>query len=220
MNLSLVATLPGSAHRELKERHRRIALLATSLAALGHLVVLLALPAPAPLPYSLRAPERKTPRLEDISYTVIPDAPTVPRPILDLEPDFDAFVLPARLQPDFVPQPPPEWAPAVTAAASGTPPGPASFLTSPEVAPEVIHRVAPVYPELARLAEAEGRVVLTVLVGDDGRVRDVQVVSSDAAPTLERAAIEAVRAWLFAPARQGGRPVAVRIEIPIEFRLH
>lgn len=75
----------------------------------------------------------------------------------------------------------------------------------------------PQYPELARMAQIEGTVVLNVLVAKDGRVAQVEVVSGPA--QLRQAAIAAARTALFQPATMDGRPVRVWIAMPIEFRL-
>jgi TonB family protein len=87
-----------------------------------------------------------------------------------------------------------------------------------EVMPRLLSLPAPGYPEIARLAEVEGMVLLQVLVGKDGRVAQVRVVQS--VPMLDDAAIAAARQAVFAPALQQGRPVAVWVEVPIQFRLN
>jgi protein TonB len=86
-----------------------------------------------------------------------------------------------------------------------------------EVQPQLVDLPAPSYPEMARLAEVEGTVLLQVLVGKDGRVKEVRVVQS--VPMLDSAAIAAASRAVFTPARQQGRPVSVWVEVPIRFRL-
>lgn len=99
------------------------------------------------------------------------------------------------------------------------PPGqtPPDFRTA-EAMPRLLSLPAPGYPEMARLAEVEGTVLLQVRVGKDGRVEEVRVVES--VPMLDDAAVRAARQAIFTPALQQGRPVAVWVEIPIQFRLH
>nr|WP_283773074.1 energy transducer TonB [Craterilacuibacter sp. RT1T] len=77
---------------------------------------------------------------------------------------------------------------------------------------------APVYPERARARGEEGRVVLRVEVGADGRVRDISILHSSGFPRLDRAARDAVERWRFTPARRGNRAVADRVDVPIRFR--
>jgi TonB family protein len=61
-------------------------------------------------------------------------------------------------------------------------------------------------------------VLLEVVVGPDGGVRDVRVVRRLGAGLDERA-VEAVRQWRFSPARRLGIPVAVIVEVAVEFKL-
>ncbi len=87
-------------------------------------------------------------------------------------------------------------------------------------APELIKSVTPVYPELMRQAGIEGMVNLLVLVGDDGTVLRVSVLRSDVTPVMERAAMAAVKKFLFRPAKQGSFSVKARMMVPIVFSLH
>jgi protein TonB len=84
-------------------------------------------------------------------------------------------------------------------------------------APVPYYQPAPVYPAWPRDAGIEGRVVLHVLVGRDGRVARVTVIRD--VKGLTEAAREAIVRWRFHPALSGKNPVAVWVEIPIEFRL-
>ncbi len=79
--------------------------------------------------------------------------------------------------------------------------------------------VPPVYPYGARRKEIEGRVVLRVQVLPGGTARSVEVLSSSGHAILDRAALKAVRAWRFVPAKRGGVPVAGAIDVPVTFRL-
>ena len=78
--------------------------------------------------------------------------------------------------------------------------------------------VAPVYPEGARRRGIEARVVLRLLVGQDGGVDQVTVLECDR-PDLgfEEAAVEAARKWRYQPARVDGRPVTVWFTTPVIF---
>ena len=77
----------------------------------------------------------------------------------------------------------------------------------------------PVYPERARQDGVEGRVVLLVLVGPDGRSQTVKVSRTSGHAVLDRAAVEAVRNWRFRPGTRGGVPVPATVAIPIRFKL-
>ena len=79
--------------------------------------------------------------------------------------------------------------------------------------------VAPEYPARARKKGTTGEVRLSLLVGIDGRVRDVRVLSSEPAGLFDDAAIQAVRQWTYTPATYEGEPVATRVTQPIVFDL-
>ncbi len=76
-----------------------------------------------------------------------------------------------------------------------------------------------VYPDLARRAGVEGRVVVRVLVGPDGKARKYFVESSDH-ELLNQAALDAIKNYgLFTPAIQNGQAILCWVSIPITFRL-
>ena len=75
--------------------------------------------------------------------------------------------------------------------------------------------VKPVYPEFAREAQIQGRVVLHVLVGKDGRVKNAKVYRG--VKGLDGAALDAIKKWVFKPALSNNKPVAVWVEVPVEF---
>jgi protein TonB len=80
--------------------------------------------------------------------------------------------------------------------------------------------VQPVYPEIARLARAEGRVIVQATILEDGSVADVEILScSQPGMQFEEAAIEAVKQWRYRPALQGGRPVDVYFTVVVQFEL-
>src|SRR5436309_11282326 len=79
------------------------------------------------------------------------------------------------------------------------------------------HRVLPEYPAQARSLRLEGPVVLEAMVMEDGSVHDIKLVSGH--PTLARAALDAVRQWRYQPYRLNGKPVAMRTEIRVTFKL-
>lgn len=74
------------------------------------------------------------------------------------------------------------------------------------------------YPEMARRAGIEGRVVVQFIIDKEGYVREPQVVRS-LGGGLDEAAIEAVKQVRFTPGMQRGRPVRVKYTIPVQFRL-
>jgi protein TonB len=90
---------------------------------------------------------------------------------------------------------------------------------SVDVVPRPLQRVAPEYPVRARARGAAGAVTLSILVGADGRVRDVRVLKADPPDLFEEAAVDAVRQWTFTPGEYNGSPVDVRVEQTLRFGL-
>lgn len=86
-----------------------------------------------------------------------------------------------------------------------------------EELPEVLIRVEPVYPDIAREAGVDGTVMVWALVGRDGRVKHVRLGQS--IPLLDDAATAAVGQWLFKPARASGNPIAMWVVVPVKFAL-
>ena len=180
----------------------------------------------APLP-----PEEPPPPLAD------PAAPA-----LEVEPEIlveeDAFEAP-----DIAPPPAPEPVPSVVAlpplVALRTPlqrpardPAPQEREPAPAPPPDplpapVTTKAAlaadagepPVYPVRARRLGLEGRVVVRVAVGADGRAAEVTVAESSGHAMLDEAALAAVRTWTFAPALRDGRPEPGALLVPVRFAL-
>jgi protein TonB len=75
----------------------------------------------------------------------------------------------------------------------------------------------PAYPPEARRLGQQGRVVLEVQIGADGRVTSASVKHSSGFPLLDSAAVQGVLRWTFEPARVTGLPVASRAEVPVSF---
>jgi TonB family protein len=86
-------------------------------------------------------------------------------------------------------------------------------------APRIVYSPDPDYSEEARKAKYQGTVVLWVVVGPDGRTRDIRVQRS-LGLGLDEKAMDAVRTWKFEPARKDGQPVAVQINVEVNFRLY
>jgi protein TonB len=77
----------------------------------------------------------------------------------------------------------------------------------------------PVYPESARREGREGRVLLRVLIDDQGEAKAVEVSRSSGSDALDQAATHAIKRWRFHPARAGEQPIESWVNIPIDFRL-
>jgi TonB family protein len=74
------------------------------------------------------------------------------------------------------------------------------------------------YPREAEAAGAEGRVVVSFVVTEEGTVEEAEV-TAPVHPALDQAALAAVRFARFIPAHRDGRPIRVRLALPITFDL-
>jgi TonB family protein len=77
----------------------------------------------------------------------------------------------------------------------------------------------PIYPENARREGYEGRVVLRVLIDNQGKAKSVELNTSSGSKALDQAAIDAIKRWRFHPAYAGDTPVDSWVNVPIDFRL-
>jgi len=85
--------------------------------------------------------------------------------------------------------------------------------------PRALDTPDPEYSEEARKAKYQGTCILWLIVGPDGKPRDIKVARA-LGMGLDEKAIEAVRNWKFAPAMKDGKPVAVQINVEVNFRLY
>lgn len=85
-------------------------------------------------------------------------------------------------------------------------------------APRVLQKSEPGYTEEARDAKIEGAVVLSIVIGVDGKARDINILKG-LGSGLDEKAVDAVQKWQFAPATKDGTPVAARAQIEIHFKL-
>jgi len=85
--------------------------------------------------------------------------------------------------------------------------------------PQELQRVVPVYPEIARSAGIEGRVVVAVVIDTVGSIASATILASSGSSMLDTAALDAARRFRFTPAYQRDRPVPVQTSIPFSFRL-
>jgi TonB family protein len=108
------------------------------------------------------------------------------------------------------------------------PPAPGS-VPPPDAQPEIVpisagvavglldDRVPPVYPIEAKKAGVSGTVVVSAIIGTDGLVKDLRIVSGP--DLLRQAAFDAVKAWRYRPYLLNGQPVEVRTQINVIFTL-
>lgn len=82
----------------------------------------------------------------------------------------------------------------------------------------LVHKVQPTYPPEARANHVQGHVVLRALIGKDGEIHDLEVISGP--PELVQSAMGAVRQWRYRPYYLKGEPVEVDTLITVNYVLH
>ena len=90
-------------------------------------------------------------------------------------------------------------------------------ISEPVQAAQLIHRVEPIYPPLARQLRREGRVELSAIVATDGTIQSLDVISGD--PLLVRSALDAVWEWRYRPTILNGQAVEVESHITVIYTL-
>lgn len=228
--------MPDRRRTEPPSRPRRIILGFLLVSALAHATVLATLsplkPAPGPsrpavLEVVILAPERLPPEARDIiaAPRASGNSRAVPAPAADDRPRIEATTPVIALREPLaderqaapaaseLPKPSaaesPERESRHAAAAQTLPSNNAAYLSNP----------APRYPDVARRSGEQGTVTLRVRVARDGIALEVAVEKSSGSPHLDAAALEAVKAWRFTPARRGAEAVESWMLVPIVFRL-
>ena len=84
--------------------------------------------------------------------------------------------------------------------------------------PTPISQTKPTVPARARQQGTEGLVVVSLLIGVDGRVQDVRVVESRPPGVFDEGVVSAVKQWTFNPAMYQGQPVPLRVDYPFRFK--
>jgi periplasmic protein TonB len=205
-----------SANELFKAQYNKYLRWSAVAAVLMTLIGFLVSPTYVPNPYKLRQEEFEVVDIEDQEIIDIPpppkEAPPPPKVIEaapDDEVDDDVEIADTLMDLD-------------TAITSSMPSfdlnAGAGFVASSEN-PKIVQWAKPEYPEMARRAQMEGTVIVKVLVGPDGSVRDAQILQG-INPMLNKAALEAARKCKFLPGKQRNIPVKAWMALPFAFRLH
>jgi periplasmic protein TonB len=97
------------------------------------------------------------------------------------------------------------------------PPAERHFRVSRMMEGNLVHRVQPDYPALARQVRVQGQVVLRAMISREGVIENLQVLSGH--PMLIPAAVDAVRQWRYRPYVLNGEPVEVETQVTVNFVL-
>ena len=148
------------------------------------------------------------PQTQQIDNTPPPARPSIPVPSDDEdiaedltldELDFDDF---SNMD---APPPPPS--------------GPKVVFIPYDDPPVAMTPIRPVYPEIAQEAGIEGVIVVQAFIDEKGRVKETLILKGVPNTGLDEAAMEAIKATRFRPAKQRERAVGVWISIPVNFKL-
>ena len=82
---------------------------------------------------------------------------------------------------------------------------------------DLVHKVLPIYPPLARTARIQGQVVLQAVISKQGVIENLRLLNGH--PMLVPAAVEAVRQWRYRPYFLNNEPVEVETQITVNFSL-
>jgi protein TonB len=82
---------------------------------------------------------------------------------------------------------------------------------------QLLSPVAPAYPQLARNQRLSGDVKIDALIGENGHVSAMKVISGPA--LLHQAAMDALRQWKYQPATLNGQPMAMHLTVTVQFKL-
>lgn len=129
------------------------------------------------------------------------------------------LITPPAVATDFSPPAPERPRPQFEPPPAAPPPAPAPAQARIDAPPQPRRTIRPDYPRGARQRGEEGDVVVELLVGVDGLVERSSVVVASGFAELDEAALKAVRAAKFIPAKSGGEAVGSTARITLTFRL-
>lgn len=97
----------------------------------------------------------------------------------------------------------------------------ASVMTADSVdeKPRPMHQPQPKLPPRVVQKQVEGKVLLRLLVDENGRVERVRVMQAEPKGLFEQPVKEAAKQWRYQPAQYQGKPVKTWIEVPMNFKL-
>ena len=187
-----------------------------------HSVKLVSTGQAAPQTRKLTAPSqipRGTPRFVDPpQIATAADAGPACEGVFCIAGDPNGMPIGALSASSAVAMPPPPPANPVAAAPKAQPgPPPRIRIGGLVQDAKLVTRVKPAYPRLAVTARISGTVEMAAVIGTDGRIRELNVLSGH--PMLVPAAIEAVRQWVYSPTLLNGVPVEVSTSVKVVFTL-
>ncbi len=181
------------------------------------ILILQPISAPKPPP----PPEPDQPQPKQIEHQPVTHM-TVPKPVIDLKPDTDFTAKPT--DPGPVPFTPTigkdlDPAPYVSPPTPMPPVAADPVITKVMRDPKYARAFQPDYPAAMQRLEKEGRVSVKVLVGTDGRVKQVEILSATDPAFAEATRRQAIGSWRFKPATRDGVAQEEWFTTSVVFRL-
>ena len=174
-------------------------------------------PPEPPNPLEPPKPVPLTPPPKTVQPVLTPAPPVAsPEPPAVLSAPTAAPTAPAV--PAAAPASPPPPAPTPPPAAPAPPPPPAK-VELPSSKADYLHNPPPDYPRMSKRLGEQGRVVVKVLIGEDGRAQKVELLTTSGFERLDKSAMEAAMRWRYVPGKRGGVAEAMWYQVPIQFTL-
>ncbi len=205
-----------SANDQFKAKYNKTlrwsALIAVVLTLIGFLVS----PNYTPHPYKLKQQEMEVVNLDDQEVIDIPpppvEAPPPPK-VIEAAPD-DEVADDVDISDTLI-----DLDTAISNAMPVYDTGQGDGFVASSENPKIISWAKPHYPEMARRAQIEGTVLVKVLVGPDGSVKEAVLVRG-VNPLVDKEALKAARKCRFIPGKQRNIPVKAWMALPFVFRLN
>ena len=217
-----MSTLPAnqplqlSANDEFKAKYPKYLRWSALIAIILVLIFFLVTPRYIPNPYRLRQEELEIVEMDQQDVIELPpppvEAPPPPR-VIEAAPD-DEVTDEVEIADSLV-----DIDQAIASALPSYDVGDGAGFVASSEKPQLVRFVPPDYPEMARMSQIEGTVIVKVLVGPDGNVKDAQIIQG-VHPMLNKSALAAARKAKFLPGKQRDIPVKAWMAIPYNFTLH
>ncbi|MNY84641.1 transport protein TonB [compost metagenome] len=175
-------------------------------------------PAAAPPAPAQPEPPKPTPKPQPPKPkpTPVQKAPPLPKAITDPTPAPNA----PKGTLDSAPAPVADAAPPAPPAAPAPPAPPSGGAVQlPSSNAAYLNNPRPSYPSISRRMSEQGKVLLRVLVDENGSPQQIEIKQSSGFDRLDKAALASVQKWRFVPGKRNGVPEAMWNIVPVNFVL-
>ncbi len=180
-------------------------------------------PAPPPPAGATRAPKTVIQQPKIVEPTPLVAPKVIPKAVPETA--QSAVAAPQIGEPGGVPDGVPGGVLGGVLGGTGALPGPPAPPKNPAVVrvggnvkpPQLIQKVQPEYPTVARMAHVQGQVVIDAVISKTGKVISEQAVSGPS--LLVPSALDAVKQWKYKPTYLNGQPVNLAMQVTVDFKL-